>query len=68
MVTVNIRLPDSMHAKLKEYKQEQKPHMSLNALIVESVLKELDSNDDIAAGNTQIDTDAIKRMRERGVQ
>lgn len=36
MQNVNVRFPDEVHKKLVDYKNREKPHMSLNALIVEA--------------------------------
>jgi hypothetical protein len=30
-------MPDGLHERLKRYKEEEKPHMSLKAIIIEAV-------------------------------
>jgi len=38
---ITLRIPERIHSRLVAY-QRQKPHMSLNALIVEAISKDLD--------------------------
>jgi len=33
-MNLTIRIPDALHQELKQYKDEKRPHLSLNALIV----------------------------------
>lgn len=42
--TTNIRIPESVHERLHQYKNERKPHMSLNSLIVEAVVEKMDND------------------------
>jgi len=63
IMNVNIRIPDEVHEELTKYKTNQKPHMSLNAIIVEAILERLEENKDIQKGITQIDMEALKRDR-----
>jgi len=38
---ITLRMPERIHQRLVAY-QRQKPHMSLNAIIVEAISKDLD--------------------------
>ena len=40
-MNLTIRIPDGLHEELKRYKAEKKPHLSLNALIVEAIAGQL---------------------------
>ena len=45
---ITLRIPERIHSRLVAY-QRQKPHMSLNALIVEAISKDLDRQEQEAA-------------------
>ena len=37
MINMNLRMVELVHEELVRYKREQKPHMSLNSLIIEAI-------------------------------
>lgn len=45
MVTINVRIPDKIHEQLVSYKSDKKPHISLNAIIVEALAKSLEESE-----------------------
>lgn len=67
MKNINIRFPASVHEALIDYRDKRKPHMSINALVVDAVTelveKQERSRQDIEDGKTQVDTGALARMK-----
>ena len=45
-MNINVRMPDQVHRRLTEYKNRRRPHMSLNALIVDAVMEYVGDADD----------------------
>jgi hypothetical protein len=41
---LTIRMPDGVYEALKRYKDRERPHLSLNALIVEAIRDEIKKN------------------------
>jgi hypothetical protein len=44
-ISMTIRIPKNTHQTLVNYKNRFKPHMSLNSLIVESILDEVTAHE-----------------------
>ena len=40
-MNLTIRIPDAIHEELKRYRDEKRPHLSLNALIMEAIVSEI---------------------------
>jgi hypothetical protein len=38
---INLRIPESIYKDLKAYQEENKPHMSMNAIIVDAILADV---------------------------
>lgn len=57
MPNLNIALSDEQYARLVRYKETKKPHMSMRAIIVEAVEKDLEEPD---ATGTQVDMSAMR--------
>jgi predicted membrane chloride channel (bestrophin family) len=66
MVNINVRIPGEVHRLLTKYKNEQKQHLSLNALIVEAIQEKVNEVETIRAGKTQIDTDFLDQALNEG--
>jgi hypothetical protein len=48
-MNLTIRIPDGVHGALKRYRDKEKPHLSLNALIVEAIIEEIGKNGPVQA-------------------
>ncbi|MEX2444453.1 MAG: hypothetical protein WD492_12660 [Alkalispirochaeta sp.] len=57
MPNLNIALSDEQYARLVKYKETKKPHLSMRAIIVEAVEKDLDTTN---TTNTQFDESALR--------
>ncbi len=53
MKIVSIRFPDGIHKSLRTYKQTEKPHMSLNSIVIEAVQEQLSKKETEINGRTQ---------------
>lgn len=42
--TYNLRMPKNLYKELK-HEKERRPHMSINAIIIEAIIADLHSND-----------------------
>jgi predicted transcriptional regulator len=40
-MNLTIRIPDQVFRALKEYREQVKPHLSQNAIIVEAIIEEV---------------------------
>lgn len=68
MQNVNVRFPNEIHSALTAYKQNEKPHMSLNAIIVEAVAEQVarhEREQRIRSGKSQLDVSALAGEVER---
>jgi hypothetical protein len=65
MKNVNVRFPEGVHEALSDYRERHKPHMSINALIVDAVDRFVERHEAAQSGSTQIDTEALDRMKAK---
>lgn len=61
MPNLNIALSDEQYARLVKYKENRKPHLSMRAIIVEAVEKDIDTAD---ASGTQVSMPETDEERE----
>jgi len=65
---VNIRFPAGVHEALINYRDTRKPHMSINALVVDAVSELVEEQErrreNIEAGRTQISPEFVSRKSE----
>jgi len=62
-VSVSIRIPELVHSNLTKYKEDRKPHMSLNSIIVDAIQASVDTADAVSTGKTQFDASLIRQAQ-----